>query len=166
MHSANAGFGDTHGFSNNDRAALRRLPVLRTGGASNATVARNFGYLLRISWLWLLIMLPVYAVIHAAVGRLNPIWWKEADQGLLAALLGSLLPNVIELPALASSIAVAWHRLVLRGERVAQPVYLRLHRVVWRYALWSPPPLSLRLPHLSQSAPPSRSSIYSLSRSK
>jgi hypothetical protein len=79
-------------------------------------------------------MLPAYAAVHAAVLELDPMWWKAADQGSLAAVLGSLLPNVIELPALAS-IAVAWHRLILRGERVTGAICLRLDRVVWAYVL-------------------------------
>jgi hypothetical protein len=49
--------------------------------------------------------------------------------------VAELLP-VVELPFLAS-IAVAWHRLVLRHERVSAPVYLRLDAFVWRYVLYS-----------------------------
>jgi hypothetical protein len=50
--------------------------------------------------------------------------------------IAAALPNPIDLPFLAS-IAVAWHRLVLREERVMQPAYLRLDGVVWRYVLYA-----------------------------
>ncbi|HEU4381581.1 MAG TPA: hypothetical protein VFR73_23670, partial [Hyphomicrobiaceae bacterium] len=40
------------------------------------------------------------------------------------------------LPFLAS-IAVVWHRFILRQERVTRLVCLRLDRTVWRYALFS-----------------------------
>ena len=102
-----------------------KLPVWRTVGACYATVFRNFSQLLRISWLWLLIMLPVYA---AAQRIISPSPAYEMDGFLI-----SMLPSVLELPALAS-IAVAWHRLVLRQEHVQGAMYLRLDRVVWWYA--------------------------------
>ena len=47
--------------------------------------------------------------------------------------IAAALPTPVDLPFLAS-IAVAWHRLVLRGERVTQGVYVRLDGAVWRYA--------------------------------
>ena len=78
-----------------------KLPFWRTVGACYATVFGNLGQLLRISWLWLLIMLPVYAVAQ---------WLTSPAQGSeMGDLLLGMLPSVLELPALAS-IAVAWHR--------------------------------------------------------
>jgi len=113
--------------------APRKLPVWRTVGACFATVARNFGQLLRITWLWLLIMLPAYAAVDWLIW-----WWTtvvgQQEEGIIAQAM-TMLPNVIELPALAS-IAVAWHRLVLREERVSGAFYLRLDRAVWWYALF------------------------------
>lgn len=107
-------------------ASLSKLPFWRTVGACYATVFGNFGELLRISWLWLLIMLPVYAAAE---------WLDARSQGdQIGDFLLSMLSSVLEVPALAS-IAVAWHRLVLRQERVQGAVYLRLDRVVWWYAM-------------------------------
>jgi hypothetical protein len=107
------------------------LPFWRTVGASYAIVGRNFLQFVRISWLWLLIMLPVYAALHWLI---RP--WSAAALGGAGGtpLLVAMLPNVIELPALAS-IAVAWHRLVLQRERPEGAVYLRLDGVVWQYVL-------------------------------
>jgi hypothetical protein len=103
-----------------------KLPFWRTVGACYATVFGNFGQLLRISWLWLLVMLPVYAFAE---------WLDARSQGdQIGDFLLSMLPSVLELPALAS-IAVAWHRHVLLQERVQGLVYLRLDRVVWWYAM-------------------------------
>lgn len=94
-----------------------------------ALVARNFGQLVRISWLWLLIMVPVYAAAHWLASpnwiEMAPRWVKE---------IAPVMPIVVELPFLAS-IAVAWHRMVLRHERVSAPAYLRLDRQVWLYAM-------------------------------
>ena len=96
------------------------------------TVARNLGQLARISWLWLVILLPVSA---AAQWLIWP-WTNETAQRefeTTSQLIG-FLPDLIELPVLAS-IAVAWHRLVLHHERVGGVVYLRLDRIVLRYTL-------------------------------
>src|SRR5215470_18907965 len=112
-----------------------RLPVWQSVRASYAIVARNLGQLARIVWLWLLIMVPV----HVALSWLEQA--KLVPAGAQTALgwagaLAEALPVPIELPFLAS-IAVAWHRLVLRQERVTRPTYLRFDRVVWRYTLYS-----------------------------
>src|SRR5262245_8365043 len=107
--------------------ASLKLPVWHTVRACYATVARNLGQLVRISWLWLLIMLPVYAAIN---------WMDWALREASGVLSPGDLIAVIELPFLAS-IAVAWHRLILREERVTAPAYLRLDGMVWLYALYS-----------------------------
>ena len=110
--------------------APRKLPVWQTVGACYATVARNLGQLVRISWLWLLIMLPVYAVTH----WLAPDRLEMPPRPLRDALV--VLPLIVELPFLGS-IAVAWHRLILREEWVTRAIYLRLDKPVWLYALYS-----------------------------
>jgi hypothetical protein len=116
-------------------SAPPRLPVWQTVRASYAIVARNLGQLVRICWLWVLIMVPVYA----ALDWLLETW--RGESGAQATFpwmreIAAALPSPIDLPFLAS-IAVAWHRLVLREERVTQPAYLRLDGVVWRYVLYS-----------------------------
>jgi hypothetical protein len=116
--------------------APRKLPVWQTVGACYATVARNLGQLVRISWLWLLIMLPVYAAQHLLDREVSE---REGVAGALidvAALVAMLAAIVIELLFLAS-IAVAWHRLILRQQRVTAPAYLRLDRTVWLYLIYS-----------------------------
>ena len=112
-----------------------KLPVWQTVRASYAIVARNLGQLVRICWLWVLIMVPVYA----ASDWFEETWSRES--GAQATYhwmreVAAALPSPVDLPFLAS-IAVAWHRLVLRGVRVTQPAYLRLDGVVWRYVLYS-----------------------------
>src|SRR5262249_2026711 len=43
--------------------APRKLPVWSTVWAGYVAVGRNIGQLVRISWLWLLVLLPLYAAI-------------------------------------------------------------------------------------------------------
>jgi hypothetical protein len=111
---------------------LPKLPFWRTVGACYATVARNLEQLARMSWLWLVILLPVYASVQWLIWP----WTNEIKQqtgGAIAEAM-SVLPHIVEIPALAS-IAVAWHRLVLREEGVHSAAYLRIDRIVWSYAL-------------------------------
>ncbi len=96
------------------------------------TVARDFWQLVRISWLWLAIMLPMYAAVH----WLTWSWATEAAQreGGAPALLMALLANVIELPAQHRSrwAGIGWFSSRSgRGRRLST---LRLDRVVWTYA--------------------------------
>jgi hypothetical protein len=117
-------------------AAPRKLPVWSTVGGCYATVAHDIGQLVRISWLWLLLMVPVYAAAHWLVSfdwaLTAPDWAWMAPRWVRE--IAPVMPLVVELPFLAS-IAVAWHRLVLRHERVSARAYLRLDRPVWLYAM-------------------------------
>jgi len=115
-------------------SAPPKLPVWQTVRASYTIVARNLGQLVRICWLWVLIMVPVYA----ALDWLEETWSRDSGAQATYHWMREIaaLPSPVDLPFLAS-IAVAWHRLVLREEPVTQPAYLRLDGVVWRYALYS-----------------------------
>ena len=106
-----------------------KLPVWQMVRASYAIAARNLGQLVRICWLWVLIMVPVYAALDWP----EETWPAQATYHWIRAIAAAL---PVDLPFLAS-IAVAWHRLILRQERVTQPAYLRLDGVVWRYVLYS-----------------------------
>jgi hypothetical protein len=112
-----------------------KLPVWQTVRASYAIVGRNLRQLVRICWVWVLIMVPVYI----ALDWLAEIW--PGDSGAQAAHrwlreIAAALPSPVDTPFLAS-IAVGWHRLILRGERVTQAAYVRLDGVVWRYVLYA-----------------------------
>jgi hypothetical protein len=116
-------------------SAPPKLPVWQTVCASYAVVRRNLGQLVRICWVWVLIMVPVYM----ALDWLAEIW--PGDSGAQAAHrwlreVAAALPSPVDTPFLAS-IAVGWHRLILRGERVTQAAYVRLDGVVWRYVLYA-----------------------------
>jgi hypothetical protein len=108
----------------------RKLSVWPTIRASYAIVLRNFGQLIRICWLWLLIIVPIHMAAHWLTWPSLP----EAGGTETVVLAIVSLAGLIYLPALAS-IEVAWHRLILLGERVEGAFYLRLDRIVWRYAL-------------------------------
>jgi hypothetical protein len=119
-------------------AAPAKLPLWRTIGESFAAWFQNLPELFRIAWIWLLVMAPIIFLF---------MWWQapammEMMQNARAGrpdpnpgmtLLTQALNGLILMPIL-SSIAVAWHRLLLRGEHVSGS-YFRLDSVVIGYAV-------------------------------
>jgi hypothetical protein len=119
-------------------AAPTKLPVWRTVGQAYAIWAGNLPELFRIAWLWLLIMVPIAAFL---------MWWQvpqildmmqtvragRPDPNPSFTVVTQALNTLIMLP-IVSSIAVAWHRLLLRDEHVYGP-YLRFDGLVVGYAL-------------------------------
>ena len=119
-------------------AAPTKLPVWRTVGQAYAIWSGNLPELFRIAWLWLLIMIPIAAFL---------MWWQipqildmmqtvragRPDPNPSFTVVTQALNTLIMLP-IVSSIAVAWHRLLLRDEHVDGP-YLRFDGLVVGYAL-------------------------------
>jgi len=121
--------------------APSKLPLWRTIGEAYALWAGNLPDLVRIVWLWMVLMAPVLAILN---------WWQVpyltgllrasasgrtfADPNPMLTLVMQIVSVVIMLPVL-SSIAVAWHRLLLRDEHPGPGAYLRLDRVVVGYAV-------------------------------
>jgi hypothetical protein len=115
-----------------------KLPFWRTVGRAYAAPFVSFGSLVRAAWLWLLVLAPVVFVLswlqvplqaeNLAKLRANPGVVPDA----WPLWLLTSVQEILTVPAMAS-IAVAWHRLIITGERPASP-YLRLDRSVWLYA--------------------------------
>lgn len=118
--------------------APAKFPFWRTLGEAYAVWFRNLPELIRIAWIWMLIMAPIVGLLmwwqapamielmqNARVGRPDPY---PGTTTLMQAL------NAIILLPILSSIAVAWHRLLLRDEHVSGP-YLRFDSVVIGYAV-------------------------------
>jgi hypothetical protein len=122
-------------------AAPAKLPLWRTIGQAYALWGENLPDLVRVCWPWVLLMAPVFAFLA---------WWQApyameilqaartghpfADPNPLLTMMAQIVGKVVELPALAS-IAVAWHRLLLKDEHPGAGVYLRLDDVVAGYAV-------------------------------
>jgi hypothetical protein len=118
-----------------------KLPLFRTVGQAYALWGRNFSDLVRICWLWMLLMVPILAIWD---------WWQAAltaeilqgfhpgqpyvDPHPVLTWVSLLVSKLIMLPAVAS-VAVAWHRLLLRDEHPGPGSYLRLDRIVAGYAI-------------------------------
>jgi len=107
-----------------------RLPIWRTVAEAFAVTARNSDYLFRISWMWVLVMLPIAFVYHLTAFRHGWVCTSHpCPSGSDAYPIGSTL---LFMPML-SSIAVAWHRRLLANEVWQGRYYLRLDSSVAGY---------------------------------
>jgi len=88
----------------------------------------NFGYAIRISWAWILVVTS--ARIGADLIR-SALLTTETGQSLVSWNLTFVIGWFLFIPL--ASIAVAWHRLLLTGERDTSIIYLRLDRLVFSY---------------------------------
>jgi hypothetical protein len=60
-------------------SAPPKLPVWQSVRASYAIVARNLGQLARVCWLWVLIMVPVYAAMDWLEATWSGRIWRPGD---------------------------------------------------------------------------------------
>src|SRR5262245_54417145 len=108
----------------------KKLPVWRTVWQAYRTTFGSLGLLFRISWLWLLIMIPMVTFCNAMLVSLQ-------KQGVLSELMVSDVASQMSLTLLSllglSSISVAWMRWLLIRERVTARAYLRLDGLVLRF---------------------------------
>ncbi len=102
----------------------------RTVRDAYALTWRNLGYLVRISWAWVLLMLPISLAYHAFAFSRG--WPTAATFETIGSQVDWLVATLLYLPMLAS-IAVAWHRKLLANEDWPKPFYLRLDRTVAAY---------------------------------
>jgi hypothetical protein len=122
-------------------AGPSKLPLFRTVGQAYALWARNFSDLVRVCWFWMLLMVPILAVwdwwqtAHAAeIAQGIKLGQPFVDPHPILTWVSLFIGKLIMLPAVAS-VAVAWHRLLLRDEHPGTGLYLRLDRIVAGYAV-------------------------------
>lgn len=116
---------------------MKPLPIWDLVVASYSRVIEAFGYALRISgpWILLLVLLTILTVLLTG----GPVVQGGGDQGAqirsdiaIGLTLFLLLQFVVYVFALAS-IAVLWHRKILLDETSDASFPFRLDRPVWRY---------------------------------
>jgi hypothetical protein len=107
----------------------RKLPPAAAFSHAVSSIANNVRVAFRIGWPWYAIVLPVtltiYALLTAASGG-------DPETKPVLAFFANLLIATIAMIS-ASSIAVNWHRYILRDEVPQGSEVLRLDDLVWRY---------------------------------
>jgi hypothetical protein len=111
-----------------------QLPFWATIGSTYAFTWKNAREFIRISWCCLLLMFA--CSFFASALLFHPGATPQAS-GPASYDLWSLLPSLPELIAIifGASIAVAWHRFILRQERIDMQPYLRFDGLVRNY-IW------------------------------
>ena len=108
-----------------------RLPVLTTVASAYGSLPANLGVFLRIAWLPLLIIGTLAYVLYTI--KYQVLLDTQPDRrGALTSPLADILMPLVLWP-LMSSIAVAWHLYLLRGERPRGWFQLRFDGRVWKY---------------------------------
>jgi hypothetical protein len=118
-------------------AANPKLPFWRTIGLSYSFYFEHLGDALRISWLWMLIFIPLTAV----ASWLQTSWFSETVANMRSGKTPempielTIFTNVSTLAELLAgcSIAVAWHRLLLLDEHPGLSGGNVISRRLWRY---------------------------------
>jgi hypothetical protein len=112
---------------------MRKLPVFGVLGHAMRSVANNFRFAWYISWPWLAVMAPLGIAVESLMPAIDP---QATDAAALArnaqAFLGYLALGVLSM-FVFSSIAVSWHRYILKDVVPHGWARLRIDGVVWRY---------------------------------
>ncbi len=106
----------------------QEFPLSRALEMAFRSLFENAGYALRICWAWIVIMTSARVASDIAKTR----FLSDAEgQPLLGFDLTFFIGWFLFIPL--ASIAIAWHRLLLFGERDSASIYLRVDRLVWSY---------------------------------
>ena len=105
------------------------FPAWDLAGKSYRALIDNFGYALKICWAWIVVMAS--AIVAADLIR-NGSGADGSAGGLSLSWFLAICLWLLLFAAL-SSIAVAWHRMLLRGEKDLSAVYLRMDKLVAIY---------------------------------
>jgi hypothetical protein len=109
---------------------MRTLPVGAAFSHSVNSTINNLKFAFHVSWPWMLVFVPL-SIFGNTYFRLYPME-SEAEMSVWVGGLGFLMA-IVEVVSFAS-IAVSWHRYILKDE-VPQGIgdRLRIDGVVWRY---------------------------------
>ncbi|MDP8996588.1 MAG: hypothetical protein M3O03_06250, partial [Pseudomonadota bacterium] len=114
---------------------MQKIPVFKTFGNMVDSIIENLGAAFAMSWPWLLVLFPIRAagdlyLLWNGISKLKPTPAETTELYSMSAITGILTANVF------SSIAVNWHRFILRNEVAEGSQRLRLDGLVWRYFLF------------------------------
>lgn len=110
-----------------------KLPLWTSVVEAYCLTWMNLRSLGRLSWFWLVVLLPVLALQYWVLWSFE-LASRDAVEFALTSL--AMSPYLIEILA-GASIAVAWHRRLLLGEGTQGVAYFRLDWTVVRYYGWS-----------------------------
>ncbi len=104
-----------------------RLQVWRTVVEAYALTLGNLGYLLRISWAWVLLMTPVSLAFYASM------FWLSSNKSASYFVSFQDVSSTLLFQPFLASVAVAWHRRLLMNEVWRGRVYMQFDQLVASY---------------------------------
>ena len=105
---------------------MRILPVTAAFDHIVRSAINNLRFAFHVAWPWLVILVPVNIAVSLAA-PFDPVAGLNS-RGILLTILAGLLSLFV-----FSSIAVNWHRYILKDELPMGATRLRTDGLVWRY---------------------------------
>lgn len=149
-----------------------KLPFWPTLKRAYALTFANFGALIRISWKWLLLVLPFQLLFFWHAFPHMAALYQQIGQPVITPMptwfvYGSILIGILAYVAF-SAPAVAWHRLILRNieptgvMEVDQPTLRYAGYVLLLYGLYNLPVLATQLFTPANGGPPNSVQLIGL----
>ncbi len=107
---------------------MRKLPVVAAFKHIVRSTFNNIGFAWHVSWPWMLAILPINVIGNFYTISSSPVPGEMSAQVAFVSLL-------IAIPTMFAfaSVAVSWHRYILRDEVPHGWARLRADNTVWRY---------------------------------
>jgi hypothetical protein len=114
---------------------MRQLPVIKTINHAIKSTTDNIRFAFHISWPWILMLLPLNVAtnLYIVFNNLQPERGGEPDLAALGKFLTISAPLAIASVVAYASIAVNWHRYILKDEVADGWQRLRVDGLTWRY---------------------------------
>jgi hypothetical protein len=114
---------------------MRTLPVIKAINHAIASTRDNLGFAFHVSWPWIVMLLPLNVAtnLYIVLNNLTPEKGAEPDFAALGKFLMVSAPLAIASVVAYASIAVNWHRYILKDEIAQGWQRLRIDSLTWRY---------------------------------
>ena len=112
---------------------MRKLPVLPAFTHAVTSTANNLAFAFHASWPWLLFLVPLNMWAENTLLKMPPP--TDGGSPTPEAMQAALIFYVITFASMViySSVAVSWHRYILKDDVPQGMQRMRLDSVVWRY---------------------------------
>jgi hypothetical protein len=114
---------------------MRQLPVIDTINHAITSTKDNIAFAFHVSWPWILVLLPlsIASNLYIVLNNLRPEPNVQPDMAVFFKFLMVSAPLLIASVVAYASIAVNWHRYILKDEMAEGWQRLRVDDLTWRY---------------------------------
>ena len=114
---------------------MRTLPVIKAINHAIKSTTDNIAFAFHISWPWIVMLMPLNIAtnLYVVFNNLQPERGGQPDMAALGKLFTVSLPLAVASSVAYASIAVSWHRYILKDEVPQGWKRLRVDGLTWRY---------------------------------